>query len=165
MAEISIERLHLSVRASNVLDRMGIHSVEKLQVTPMEKIAAQRNIGVKTLGEIQAALRDLDALLEQPVTSKRSSLRPEEDLQGEEEKVIALTEKQREELSKHSIEELNLSVRSYRVLCREGCRTLDRVVLAEPVFSTLRGLGKKSVDEIKEAVAHWLNEHFEEAGD
>ena len=166
MAEISIERLHLSVRASNVLHRMGIHSIEKLQVTPMEKIAAQRNIGVKTLGEIQAALRDLDTLLKQPVTSKRRSVRLEEDLQGEEEeRVIALTEKQREELSKHSIEELNLSVRSYRVLCREGCRTLDRVVLAVPVFSTLRGLGKKSVDEIKEAVAHWLNEHFEEAGD
>ena len=166
MAEISIERLHLSVRASNVLHRMGIHSIEKLQVTPMEKIAAQRNIGVKTLGEIQAALRDLDTLLKQPVTSKRRSVRLEEDLQGEEEeRVIALTEKQREELSKHSIEELNLSVRSYRVLCREGCRTLDRVVLAVPVFSTLRGLGRKSVDEIKEAVAHWLNEHFEEAGD
>ena len=94
-------------------------------------------------GEIQAALRDLDTLLKQPVTSKRRSVRLEEDLQGEEEeRVIALTEKQREELSKHSIEELNLSVRSYRVLCREGCRTLDRVVLAVPVFSTLRGLGK-----------------------
>ena len=89
MAEISIERLHLSVRASNVLHRMGIHSVEKLQVTPMEKIAAQRNIGVKTLGEIQAALRDLDTLLKQPVASKRRSVRLEEDLQDEEEEKVS----------------------------------------------------------------------------
>lgn len=161
MAEISIERLHLSVRASNVLHRMEIHSVDKLLETPMERIAAQRNIGVKTLGEIQAALQNLDAVLEQPVVVRR-----DENSQSEEEdKVVALTEQQRAELARHSIEELNLSVRSYRVLCREGCRTIDRVVLAEPVFSTLRGLGKKSIDEIKRAVARWLRENLEDACD
>ena len=56
MSGIPIESLKLSVRAMNVLHRMRITEVDQLINTPMEQIADQRNIGVKTISEIQGII-------------------------------------------------------------------------------------------------------------
>ena len=56
MAGTPIEQLNLPVRASNVLHRMGVHTVEELIATPIEEIAQQRNMGVGTLNLIKDAI-------------------------------------------------------------------------------------------------------------
>lgn len=60
MAGIPIESLNLSVRATNVLHRMNIHEVEQLLNIPIEYIAEQRNMGVKTIAEIKGAVRQIN---------------------------------------------------------------------------------------------------------
>lgn len=145
-----IEQLHLSVRASNVLHRMQIHSVEELIETPLEVIAQQRNIGAKTLDEIKRVLENAGLIIEMA-----------EDSSGEDIEADEFSDEQLAEMSRHSIDELNLPVRPYNALHREGHVTIDKVaMLAEPDFAQMKGLGKKSVDEIKEAVALWIQNNI-----
>ena len=152
MAGTPIEQLHLSVRASNVLHRMGIHSVEELVETPIENIAQQRNIGVKTLDEIKSVLQNAGLIMEQSAE--------EQSVEGEE--TIGFSDEQLVEMSRHSIDELKLSVRPYNALHRAGCLTIDKVaLLAEADYVQMKGLGKKSVDEIKDSVSIWIQENIE----
>ena len=152
MAVKSIEQLHLSVRASNVLYRMGIDTVEELVKTPLEAIAEQRNIGVKTLGEIQAIVESLSKSEE--FDEHSSTL---------EEVVVnnGYSDEQLAEMSRHSINEIDLSVRSYNALNRAGYTTLDKVAtLTESDYAWIRGLGKQSVDEIKSLISNWVFEYL-----
>lgn len=151
MAGTLIEQLHLSVRASNVLHRMGIHSIEELIETPIENIAQQRNIGVKTLDEIKSVLQNSGLIIEQAT----------EENSAECEEPIGFSNEQLAEMSRHSIDELGLSVRPYNALHRAGCLTIDKVaILAEPDFAQMKGLGKKSVEEIRDSVALWIRENI-----
>lgn len=150
MTRTPIEQLHLSVRASNVLHRMGIHSVEELLETPMENIAQQRNIGVKTLEEIKNVLKNADLLIEEA-----SEIPTSEDTE-----TVSFSEEQLVEMSHHSIDELRLSVRPYNALHNLGMLTLDKlVILSESDFSQMKGLGKKSVDEIVNSISLWVREN------
>lgn len=150
MTGTPIEQLHLSVRASNVLHRMGIHSVKELVETPIEDIAQQRNIGVKTLDEIKTVLQSVDLIMEQT-----------DDSSNDGNETDGFSDEQLAEMSRHSIDELHLSVRPYNALHREGYLTIDKVaMLAEPDFVQMKGLGKKSVDEIKDTVALWVQENI-----
>lgn len=151
MAGTPIEQLHLSVRARNVLHRMGVHHIEELFATPIETIAQQRNIGVKTLDEIKSVLKNAGLIIEQAA----------EEPSGAGEETIGFSDEQLAEMSRHSIDELKLSVRPYNALHKAGCLTIDKVaVLAEPEFAEMKGLGKKSVDEIKDSVALWIQENI-----
>lgn len=47
MVDILVNSLGLSVRASNALNRMQIHTLEQLLNTPIEEIKEARNIGAK----------------------------------------------------------------------------------------------------------------------
>lgn len=75
MAGTSIEQLQLSVRASNVLHRLGIHNIEELIKTPLEDIAQQRNIGAKTLDEIKHILENADHIIEHAAELADNSLK------------------------------------------------------------------------------------------
>ncbi len=151
MAGTPIEQLRLSVRASNVLHRMGIHTLEELIDTPIESIAQQRNIGVKTLDEIKSVLQNTGLIIEQ-ATDGNSAESPEP---------IGFSNEQLAEMSRHSIDELGLSVRPYNALHRAGCLTIDKVaLLAEPDFAQMKGLGKKSVEEIRDSVCLWIRENI-----
>ena len=149
MAETPIEKLHLSVRASNVLHRMGIHFIEELLETSMEDIAQQRNIGMKTLGEIQAALENAEAL------TRNADDGPENDT------LTKFTDEQLAEMSRHSINELQLSTRSYNMLCQLKYLTIDKVaLLTKDDIAQLKGFGTKSIDGIQEAFSRWGQENL-----
>mgnify|MGYP002800500048 FL=1 len=151
MAGTPIEQLHLSVRASNVLHRMGIHTFEELIDTPIESIAQQRNIGVKTLDEIKSVLQNTGLIIEQVIDGNSA----------ESTEPMGFSNEQLAEMSRHSIDELGLSVRPYNALHRAGCLTIDKVaLLAEPDFAQMKGLGKKSVEEIRDSISLWIRENI-----
>lgn len=144
MAETPIEQLQLSVRARNVLRRMGIYSVEELLSTPIENIAQQRNAGQKTIDEIRCAIVHKDIIVEDVVVSEESSnyRLPENNIS------MSFSDEQLYEMSKHSITELGLSTRPYNILYREGYSTIEDVAqLSEADFGKIKKLGRKSAVE------------------
>ena len=153
MAGTPIERLQLSVRARNALHRMEIHDVEELMQTPLEVIAQQRSIGAKTLDEIKRVSENADYIIEHaaeladnPVQNDTTSV---------------FTAEQLSEMSRHSIEELGLSVRPVHALSRDGYLTIDKVAqMSEMDFSQMKGIGEKSIDEIKTSVSTWIKDHI-----
>ena len=58
--EMSIEELELSVRASNGLKRASINSVGDLIEKTRDEMAKIRNLGQKSLEEIERKLKELD---------------------------------------------------------------------------------------------------------
>lgn len=152
MTGTPIERLNLSVRANNVLHRMGIHSIEKLRSTPINDIAQQRSVGVKTIDEISRILKDAELI--------ESIIAQEAEHPSNSEGVCVYTREQLNEMSYHPVSELHLSTRPYRALCDNAYNTIDKIaVLAEPDYSQIKGLGKKSIDEIIAAINAWAKEN------
>ena len=74
----------------------------------------------------------------------------------------SLTKKEQlSEMSRHSIEELGLSVRPIHALYRDGYSTIDKVAqMSEVDFSQMKGIGKKSIDEIKVSVSTWIKDNI-----
>ncbi len=152
MTETPIERLNLSVRANNVLHRMDIHSIEQLRVTPIGDIAQQRSVGVKTIDEISRTLENTDFI--------NSIIEKEAQRPSSSDGICAYNREQLDEMSYHSIQELQLSTRPFRALYDISCNTIDKVaVLSESDFSLIKGLGRKSIDEIINAVNAWAREN------
>lgn len=58
IAEIPIEELDLSIRPYNCLRRAGISTIEQLQQVPEEKLWRLRNLGRKSMEEIQSKLKE-----------------------------------------------------------------------------------------------------------
>lgn len=159
MAGIPIESLKLSVRATNVLHRMNINEVEQLLNTPVEHIAGQRNIGVKTITEIKNVVEqiiagnvdfeNLEAFASDGVNNMGR----------------VFSEEQVDELSRHFVTELNLSNRAVNALMRAGCKTVDMLAkMSEADIRDLKGLGAKACDEVFQGLTKWLesNMFFEE---
>ena len=61
--EMTIEELDLSVRSYNCLKRAGINSVEELTLRTEEDMMKVRNLGKKSLEEVQQKLQELDLSL------------------------------------------------------------------------------------------------------
>ena len=57
--EMTIEELDLSVRSYNCLKRAGINSVQELANKSIEDMMKVRNLGKKSLEEVERKLRDL----------------------------------------------------------------------------------------------------------
>lgn len=150
MAGTPIEQLNLPVRASNVLHRMGVHTVEELIATPIEKIAQQRNMGVGTLNLIKDAIDRF---------SQGESLanRVESEAFG----VSKYSEEQLAEMTHHSTIELGLSARPYHALMSTGKTSIALVAnLSETDIAELKGLGQKSIEEIKSKTKEWIQENL-----
>lgn len=151
MAGIPIESLRLSVRAMNVLQRMGIAEVDQLINTPIKQIADQRNIGVKTISEIQSIITRIvsgDIDIEGLRVMNNGDFKSGEWVYSKE---------QIEELSCHSITELNLSNRAMNALIKIGCSTLDKLALmSEEDIRNLKGLGAKTCEEILCELKQWI---------
>lgn len=159
MTRTPIEQLQLSVRASNVLHRMGIHYVEELIETPLEVFAQQRNAGAKTLSEIQYVIENADCVIRHAAEKVDNAENVDDSVQVDAKS--SFPEEQLSEMSRHPIEELGLSVRPFNALYRDGYLTIDKVVqMSEVDFSQMKGLGKKSIDEIKRAVSTWIQSHI-----
>ena len=151
MAGIPIENLKLTVRATNVLHRMNINDVEQLLKTPMEHIAEQRNIGVKTFAEINNIVTKIvagDVNLENLETLTSESINASKKV---------FSEEQIDELSHHFVTELNLSNRAMNALMKIGCRTMDILAkMSDSDIRDLKGLGAKTCDEISYELNKWL---------
>jgi len=61
--EMTIEELDLSVRSYNCLKRAGINTVQELTERTMDDMMKVRNLGKKSLEEVQNKLRELDLSL------------------------------------------------------------------------------------------------------
>ncbi|WP_139905845.1 DNA-directed RNA polymerase subunit alpha [Clostridium thermarum] len=63
--EMTIEELDLSVRSYNCLKRAGINTVQELSERSMEDMMKVRNLGKKSLEEVEKKLRDLGLSLKE----------------------------------------------------------------------------------------------------
>lgn len=151
MAGTPLEHLPLSVRARNILHRMGIHSLEELINTPIDVIAQQRNLGTKTFDEIKSVL----------INSGFFSGGNCEGFSFVDIEWPSFKDEQLTEMSWHSIDELKMSSRPSNALRGIGCLTIDKVAqLQETDFVKMKGLGKKSIGEIRESVGLWAKENL-----
>lgn len=149
--EIPIWQLWFSTRTCNALLRMGIYSAEDLRKTPIEYIAKQRNIGVKTLEEIVSVSETLGDNVEQ--LKKTTTL--------EARVWNTFSDEQLFEMSQYSIHELKLSMRPYNALKRKNYVTLDKIaILTTKDLAQMDGIGSNSIDEIQNAVFLWVQDHF-----
>ncbi len=64
--EMTVEELDLSVRSYNCLKRAGIDTVEELTSRTADDMMKVRNLGKKSLEEVEGKLKDLDLALKEP---------------------------------------------------------------------------------------------------
>lgn len=154
MVDISVNSLGLSVRASNALNRMQIHTLEQLLNTPIEEIKEGKNIGVKTIVEIETFCKsylegevDIDSLITKESVKEK----------GER----TFSEDELEEMSHHNITELELSARAENGLLRIGCDTLSKLAkISEKALREMKGLGAKTRDEILNKREAWTESNL-----
>lgn len=152
MEGIPIGKLSMSTRANHVLHRMEIETVDQLMTTPISTIAEQKNVGAKTVAEIEDIINKLN-VGEILLTELGEEIECSVEQQFSEEQLL--------ELSQHSISELGLSIRAYNTLMRAGYMTLDRVVvLSEEDLAGLKNSGKKTVSDILQSMNAWLAENM-----
>lgn len=154
MADISINSLGLSVRATNALHRMQIHTLEQLLSTPIDEIEKGRNIGAKTVVEIGDFCKcylegsiDIDSLGEVNFVAEK--------------KERTFSEDELEEMSRHEITELVLSARAEHALLRIGCNDLSELAqISEKELREMKGLGSKTCDEIIKERTAWIESNL-----
>ena len=154
MVDILVNSLGLSVRASNALKRMQIHTLEQLLNTPIEEIKEGRNIGAKTVDEIETFCKSyLDGAIEIDTLTKKVSV--------SEKTERTFSEDDLEEMSHHNITELELSTRAENGLLRIGCDTLSKLVMiSEKDLREMKGLGAKTCDEILNKREAWTESNL-----
>lgn len=154
MVDILVNSLGLSVRASNALNRMQIHTLEQLLNTPIEEIKEGKNIGAKTIVEIETFCK---SYLEGEVDI--DSLITKESVKEKEERTFS--EDELEEMSHHNITELELSARAENGLLRIGCDTLSKLAnISEKDLREMKGLGAKTRDEILNKREAWTESNL-----
>ncbi len=155
MVRIPVEQLQISTRTSNMLHRMGIHFFDEMIEIPIENFAEHSNIGAKSLEELKNVIANADSIIKDAAEKLSDKSCIENDT------TIMFTVEQLDEMSQHSIDELGLSNRSYTRLQGKGYLTIDKVAqLSEVDFSQIKGLGQKSVIEIKEYINRWIQENI-----
>ena len=152
MEKISIENISMSTRSRHILHKLGIETVDQLMETQIEIIAEQKNVGAKTVSEIENIMNKLNT---------GEILLTDLDEQTNCMKEVCFSSDQLLELSKHSISELRLPIRAYNALDRAGYFTLDKVaVLREEDLAELKNIGRKSINDILQSIEIWLNKNM-----
>lgn len=154
MEEISVNSLGLSVRATNALKAMKINTLEQLLNTAICDIANGKNIGTKTVAEIEVFIEqyksgkiDLNLYIQKENASKRDG--------------HTFSEDELMDMSQVAITELNLSNRAMNALMRIECNTIAKLVLIpEKELRKMKGLGEKTCDEILHELSDWLNHNM-----
>ncbi len=127
----SIDKLNISVRAYNALTREGIMNVDDFLNYPKDLFCNLRNVGSKTVSEIEDLLYKfgVSEILAVDSNELQTCLLKVDD----------------------SVKKLNLSVRAYNALTQSGIITIGDL-LSYPIrnFSSIRNLGKKTLFEIRE---------------
>ncbi|MDD3137806.1 MAG: DNA-directed RNA polymerase subunit alpha C-terminal domain-containing protein [Lachnospiraceae bacterium] len=156
MTDISVNSLGLSGRATNALNRIEIHTLEQLLNTSIEEIEKERNIGARTVQEIQEFVQkcvngniDLNSLIDRVSDSTQDK------------KERRFSEEEIEEMSRYAITELKLSARAENTLLRIGCDTIGKLaIFPEDELRELKGLGKKSCDEVISELSNWIEKNL-----
>ena len=131
--EKPIEDLELSVRSFNCLKRSNIATVGDLVNKSEDDMMKVKNLGKKSLDEVIAKLHELGLDLKEETKNTQVMIEKEE---NKKEKVLEM-----------SIEELELSVRSFNCLKRAGIATVEDLTnKSETDMLKVRNLGKKSFD-------------------
>lgn len=154
MKAISVNSLGLSVRATNALKAMKIETLEQLLKTPIEDIAKGKNIGTKTVTEIEGFIVQFKSgnINIDDFAEKESAFTQIEHTFSENELM---------EMSQWAITELNLSNRAMNALMRIGCNTIAKLALiSEKKLREMKGLGTKTCDEILYELSNWLNDNI-----
>lgn len=129
---------------------MQIHTLEQLLNTPIDEIRKGKNIGAKTIVEIENFCKSyLDDDVDIDTLVKKKS--------AKENKERTFSEVELEEMSHHNITELKLSARAENRLLRIDCDTLSKLLkVSEKNLREMKGLGAKTCDEILNKREAWV---------
>jgi DNA-directed RNA polymerase subunit alpha len=159
--QIPISDFELSVRSRNCLAKMDIRTLGDLVQKTEQELLSYKNFGETSLTEIKDILSS---------KGLRLGMFEEETMDEVTRRVLAATRQAEEEASKdilrHSVDELELSMRSQRCLEALGVRTIGDLTqrTREELLAT-RNFGKTSLEEIREKLAeHDLAIEGEEPG-
>lgn len=150
-----IEDLQLSTRAFNALKRGYINMFSEAAELYPDGYSGFRNMGEKTV-------REINEIIERIFDNKEKPPQIELNSQADTESISICTNlnnKYIEFARQHdvSIDNLNLSVRSYNWLRRSGIDTLSKIIDLYPDgYTGIRNLGSKSIDEIKKCVEKYI---------
>jgi len=144
-----IQQLRLSIRSQNALLRAGIRTIEQLTDISEDKLIAIRNLGVRSLTEIQQALEQYstDPNSRNPIQADArisEQLPPPPNLT----QTLALSGSLSWTLS---IDNLELSKRTYHALLNNHILTINQLIsLSELELRQLHNIGALAVSEIFE---------------
>jgi len=145
-----IADFELSVRSRNCLRQMNIRTLGDLLRTGEAELLAYKNFGETSLNEIKT-------LLKQKGLSLGQSLQPTEPVAPA--PAAAEVPSDQAAVMRHSVAELELSVRSRKALQRLGITTLGELTQrSEAELMTIKNFGQTSLAEIKRQLeAHGLS--------
>lgn len=142
---MTIEDLDLSVRSFNCLKRAGIETVGDLVEKTLDDMMKVRNLGRKSLEEVERKLAMMGLSFKET---------PAEEVPIMGDVIEGRLEVIEPDYSDWTIEELDLSVRSYNCLKRAGINTVGELIQkTEEELSKVRNLGYPSIKEIKNKLA------------
>ena len=144
--EMTIDDMDLSVRSYNCLKRANINTVENTRVgdaTDYDKLTLE----VWTDGTITA--RDAVSLGARILCDHFVLFTDLSETMGSKSTVVEKAETQRDKVLELTIEELDLSVRSFNCLKRANINTVeDLISKTEDEMMKVRNLGRKSLEEV-----------------
>ena len=149
--DLQLEDLQLSNRTYKVLVREGIRSLSALLKTGPKELSDIRNLGQKSVEEVLLIQEKYRGQLSDITAAALSEINDTEleylALNGEPQ---IFNELSLEQLGTDlQLEDLQLSNRTYKVLVREGIRSLSALLKTGPKeLSDIRNLGQKSVEEV-----------------
>lgn len=133
---MKVEELDFSSRTLNALKRSNINTVEELISFTEDEIIKVRNIGETGFTELLKKLRGLGLSFREREIYTMGMFIERPEVMGE--KILEMT-----------IEELELSVRTYNCLKRVGINTVDELLdLTESDLMQVKNLGKKGFEEV-----------------
>ena len=167
--KILVEQLELSVRASNVLRREGINTLEAMLQCTEEQLQGFRNAGAKTVDEILAKAAEYRGMLErgiEPVDVGQDDTDPHEESAKLPLSALIMLPQNRETALRFvknndiPLESLGLATRPMKRFLAAGYASLsDILFLTEQELQTLPSMGITSVQNVLECRDAWLRSH------
>ncbi len=160
MSGIPLNQCGLSARALNCLTRKGVFETEALGNLSLKEVATWRNVGPKTLNEIEELKRFIKAnrlekfACQEDTVDNSSNILQEKSREMYFKDAISLY---KNALSVYNVSELNLSTRTYNALYRAKIVTvLDLINSIGENFRGVHHIGDKAKKEIVESIYQWL---------
>lgn len=164
MSHHSIDELGLSIRSYHFLVNHNVFYLDRVAQLLDEDPAKFNGLGHKSILEIHDSLNKwVEAFLQKESNHKDKSYHITEMANRNQIYVcpIPLTESLLDEMSFYSLEELDLSVRPYNILSRNGIETIDQLAkLKLDELGKFKSLGKIPMREIQNVLNGWINKNL-----